>query len=183
MLPIHYHKLSWNQFYRDCIELYKNKVKGTQIDIIVSITRGGNIVSRIYSDLLGMIPISNITMTSYKNMKKLKKPVITEEPTRDFKGKTLLIVDEVSDTGDTFKVAIDYFKKKKTKKIFTLSPYIKSHTKFTPDFWQKNIDVWIIFPHDIRETADGFEKMFGKKNAREKMLELGFEDWEVDSVF
>ncbi len=183
MPTLTFHKLSWNQFQRDCVNLYKEKVKGTQIDIIISITRGGNIVSRIYSDLLGVIPISNITMSSYKDLKKLAKPIITEEPNRDFAGKTIMIVDEVSDTGATFEIAVPYFKKKKAKKIYTLSPYIKPHSTFIPDFWLKKIDAWIVFPYDIRETLEGFEKMFGtKERAQEKMLELGFKEWEIEGV-
>jgi len=183
MPTLTFHKLSWNQFHRDCVDLYKEKVKGTHIDVIISITRGGNIVSRIYSDLLGVIPISNITMSSYRDMKKLDKPVITEEPSRDFKGKTILIVDEVSDTGATFQIAVPYFQKRKPKKIYTLSPYIKPHSTFVPDFWQKSIDAWIVFPYDIRETLEGFEKMFGtKERAKEKMIELGFKDWEIEAA-
>lgn len=183
MSELTFHRLSWNDFHRDCIELYKKKVKGTPIDLIISITRGGNIVSRIFSDLLGTIPISNITMTSYHDMKKLTRPIITEEPTRDFRNKTILIVDEVSDTGATFEVAVPYFKKKKPKKIFTLSPYIKPKTTFVPDFWQKSIDAWIVFPYDIRETLEGFEKLLGnKKHAMEKMISLGFEKWEIEAA-
>lgn len=183
MPTLTFHKLSWNQFHRDCVDLYKEKMKGTKIDIIVSITRGGNIVSRIYSDLLGVIPISNITMSSYKDMKKLDKPTISEEPSRNFRGKTILIVDEVSDTGATFEIAVPYFTKKNAKKIFTLSPYIKPHTTFIPDFWQKSIDAWIVFPYDIRETMEGFEKMFGNnERAHEKMMELGFKDWEIEAA-
>jgi len=155
----------------------------THVDLIVSITRGGNIVSRIYSDLLGVIPISNITMSSYEGMKKLKQPIITEEPMRNFNGKSILIVDEVSDTGATFEIALNYFAKKKTDKILTLSPYIKPQTRFVPDFWLKKIDAWIVFPYDVRETSDGFIKMFGnKKYAYDKLLEVGFEKWEIEAV-
>jgi len=168
---------------RDCVDLYGKKLKGLDVDIIVSITRGGTIISRIYSDLLGIKPISHITMSSYKDMKKLGRPIITEEPKRDFKNKIVVIVDEVSDTGATFEVAEKYFKKLKVKKIYTLSPYIKPHTQYIPDFWGKKIDAWIIFPYDVRETAEGLTKILGnKKHAIEKMLELGFEKWEIQAI-
>ena len=183
MSNITFHKLSWLQMHRDCIELYQNKVKGIKVDIIVSIVRGGAIVSRIFSGLLDTTPITNITVTSYKGIKKLSKPIIIEEPETDFTGKTILIVDEVSDTGATFEVALDYFKKKKAKKIYTLAPYIKPHTTFIPDFWQVSYDSWIVFPYEIRETYDGFVKLLGSpKHAQEKMLEIGFHQWELDAV-
>jgi hypothetical protein len=183
MSNITFHKLSWLQMHRDCIELYQDKVKGIDVDVIVSIVRGGAIVSRIFSGLLDATPIANITLTSYKGIKKLSKPIITEEPETDFTGKRILIVDEVSDTGATFEVALDYFKKKKAKKIYTLAPYIKPHTTFIPDFWQKNIDAWIVFPYEIRETYNGFVKLLGTpKHAQEKMLDIGFHDWELNAV-
>lgn len=187
MTDIKFHKLSWMDYYRDSVDLYKKKVRPTlkknKIDYVVSITRGGGVIARIYSDLLGIIPISHITLTSYKDMKKLRKPIITEEPARDFKGKSIIIVDEVSDSGATFEIVVPYFKKKGAKKIYTLSPYIKPHTTFIPDFWYKSINAWIVFPHDVRETYEGFIKLLGSpKHAQEKMLEIGFEQWEIDAV-
>lgn len=183
MKNITFHKLSWLQMHRDCLELYQDKVRGTNIDIIVSVVRGGAIVARIFSGLLDATPISNITLTSYQGIQKLSKPIITEEPTRNFQGKQVLIVDEVSDTGATFDIVVPYFQKKKAKNIYTLAPYIKPHTSFIPDFWQRNIDAWIVFPYEIRETYEGFIKLLGsQKHAQEKMLEIGFHQWEIDAV-
>jgi hypothetical protein len=183
MDTISFHKISWNQFEKDCLDLYKNKVKGIQIDKIISISRGGTVASRIFSDLLGTLAISHITISSYKDMKKIAIPIVTEEPKTNFKGQTVLIIDEVSDTGATFELAVEHIKKHNPKKIYTLSPYIKPHTTFKPDFWIKNIDAWIIFPYDIRETAEGFVKLLGSaEHARTKLLELGFEQWELETV-
>ena len=183
MNNISFHKLSWIDLEKDCLDLYHAKLKELEIDQIVSICRGGDIVSRIFSDLLGCLPISHITLTSYKDMKKQKVPVITEEPQRDLTEKTILVIDEVSDTGATFEIVTEYFKKRGVKRIYTLSPYIKPHTTFIPDFHQKSIDAWIVFPYDVKETADGFTKMFGSsKHAKEKMLEIGFQDWEIQGI-
>jgi hypoxanthine phosphoribosyltransferase len=183
MSEIKFHKLSWVQFERDCLELFKKKVKGTHIDRIVSISRGGTVPSRIFSDLLGTIAISHITISSYKDMHKVDKPIVTEEPRTDFKDQTILIIDEVSDTGATFELAVEHLKKHNPKKIYTLSPYIKPKTTFKPDFWIKNIDAWIIFPYDVSETTEGFVKMFGDlEHAKAKLLEVGFEPWEIEAV-
>ncbi|MBP9690553.1 hypothetical protein KBD81_00575 [Candidatus Woesebacteria bacterium] len=184
MPNITFHKLSWTDLHKDCLNLYQSKLKAIEVDQIVSICRGGDIVSRIFSDLLDNLPISHITLTSYEDIKKLKVPVITEEPRNDLTNKRILIIDEVSDTGASFDIAITYFKDKRhVKELFTLAPYIKPGTKYVPDFYQKSIDSWIVFPYEIRETAEGFEKMLGgSRHTREKMLEIGFKEWEVDSV-
>lgn len=174
-----FHKISWTQLEHDCISLFTH-IKDIKFDCIVSISRGGTVVSRIISDLLETLPISHITISSYHDLKKLDKPVLIEKSDRDFTGQTVLLIDEVSDTGETFHIAVDYLKKNGVKKVYSLSPYIKPHTTFKPDFWTQSIDAWIIFPYDIRETADGFTKMFGSKEAaRQKLREVGFENWEL----
>jgi hypoxanthine phosphoribosyltransferase len=183
MSNLSFHKLSFTDLQKDCIELYNAKLKDLKIDQIVSICRGGDVVSRIFSDLFSNAPISHITITSYKDLSKQKTPVITEEPQKDMSDKVILLVDEVSDTGVTFDIVKDYFLKRNVKKIYTLSPYIKPHTKHIPDYYLKKIDGWIVFPYDLRETYDGFVKMFGSDNkAKDKMLEIGFSKWEVDSI-
>lgn len=135
MNNITFHKLSWTDLHRDALELYKNQLSTLEVDQIVSICRGGDIVSRIFSDLLGNLPISHITLSSYQDLKKQKIPIITEEPQKDMTDKSILIIDEVSDTGATFEIAENYFNEKRhVKKLYTLSPYIKPHTKYVPDF-------------------------------------------------
>lgn len=183
MPTITFHKLSWTDLQKDCVEIYQSKLKDVHIDQIVSICRGGDVVSRIFSDLLGTLPISHITLTSYKDLKKQKVPMITEEPQKDMSEKTILIIDEVSDTGQTFEMVVNYFSKRGVKKIYTLAPYIKPHTTFIPDFYHTKVDAWIVFPYDLRETAEGFTKMLGSKNhAREQMKEIGFQDWEIQTA-
>lgn len=171
-------KLSWQDLEKDCIVL-ANKIKDIQIDEIISISRGGMVASRILSDLLDL-PISHIAIESYADMKQTQEPIVTQVSSREFKGETILLVDEVSDSGKTYIRAMSYLQTLPISKVYTASPYIKPHTKFVPDFYVKNLDSWIVFPYDIRETKDAFIKQFGsEEKAVEKMRELGFEDWEL----
>lgn len=176
-----FHKISWLKYHKDCLMLAK-KLKAEKIDKIVAISRGGLVVARILSDLL-LIPISHITIESYKDLKRKKHAIITETPTSNFQRQTILIVDEIADSGRTFKRALSYFKNFQIKKIFTLALYIKSRTKPIPDFWSQKIDAWIIFPYEVRETYEAFVKLFkSKEKARAKMLEVGFKGWEFQSI-
>lgn len=183
MSNITFHKLSWSDLHKDSVELYNSKLKDLKIDQIVSVCRGGDVFSRIFSDLFSNTPISHITITSYKDLKQEKMPVITEEPQKDMSDKSILIIDEVSDTGITFDIVKDYFEKRGIKKMYTLSPYIKPKTKHIPDFYLKSIDAWIVFPYDLKETYEGFVKMFGsQKKAKEKMRDIGFFEWEISAI-
>lgn len=65
----------------------------------------------------------------------------------------------------------------------TLTPYIKPHTTYRPDYFSRETDAWLIFPYDIRETYDNFVKEFqSKQKAHKKMKEIGFEDWELRAI-
>jgi Predicted phosphoribosyltransferases len=173
-------KLSWEQFYKDCLFLGKKiKQAHKKIDRIIAISRGGLIPARILSDFL-QLSISNIVISSYSNLKQLKEPKIIEVSEIDLKDKSILIVDEVSDTGKTFVRALKYFKEKPVKNIVTCAPYIKPKTQFIPDFYHKSIDAWIVFPYDIRETYEAFLKEEkNKEKAKEKLLKIGFKKWEI----
>ena len=176
-----FHKISWGEYHKACIDLAK-QVKKLKIDKIVAISRGGLVAARILSDLLN-IPISHITIDSYQSTKQKKYLTITEVPSGNFNGQTILIVDDVSDTGRTFKRAISYFKNFRVKKIYTLATHIKSKTTHIPHFWAQKIDTWVIFPYEVRETYEAFLKLFKlKSKVREKLLEVGFKRWEADFI-
>lgn len=171
-------KISWEKLEKDTIAL-SQKIQKTKIDEIISISRGGMVVSRILSDLL-KLPISHIAIESYADMKQKKEPIVTQVSTREFKGEIILLVDEVSDTGKTYECALLYLKTLPISKVYAACPYIKPHTKFVPDFWIENLDNWIVFPYDIRETKETFIKQLGSiEKAQWKMRELGFKEWEL----
>src|SRR3989338_4451685 len=153
-----FHKVYWKDYQTGCLNLAK-KIRNLKIDRIIAISRGGLVASRILSDLLSTA-ISHLTIQSYKDLKQQKHTTITEVPTANFKNQTLLIVDEIADSGKTFKRAIRYLKNLSPKKIYTLALYVKSHTKPLPDFWSKRVDAWIIFPYEIQETYLAFMKLF-----------------------
>ena len=176
-------KLSYDQLQKDCIKLYHRDLTSLKIDLIISITRGANTISHIYSDIMGIVPITHITISSYKGLQKLRKPIIVESPIRLVEGKNILIIDDVSDTGATFELACNFFQSKNPKKIYTLSPYIKPHTTFVPDFWLKKTSDWIIFPYDIRDSFESFLKIAGnEKSAIEQMKKVGFKEHELECV-
>ncbi len=171
-------RITWDQLEKDTIALAK-KIGKQNIDEIVSISRGGMVVARILSDLLDL-PISHIAIESYADLHQAKEPIVTQVSPREFKGETILLVDELADSGKTFLRGISYLKELPIKSILTAAPYIKPHTVYKPDYFVDTLDSWIIFPYELKETKEAFTKEFGtKKKAEEKMKELGFADWEV----
>lgn len=167
--------ISWQQLQDDTVALAK-KIEGRHFDEIISISRGGMVVARILSDLLSL-PVSHIAVMSYDNLQQVKEPVISQISPRKFNGEKILLIDELSDSGKTFQKALEYVKSLPVGEVLSAAPYYKKHTMYIPDFWVKELDGWIIFPYEIRETQSAFLKTFGEEEAKKKMHELGLTDW------
>lgn len=86
---INFQKISWQQLEKDCLTLFPKALEKVhdddrEIDTIVSISRGGDVIARMFSDFLDNLPISHITIQAYKDLKKEKQTIISEAPSADF---------------------------------------------------------------------------------------------------
>ena len=80
-------------------------------------------------------------------------PVLLQELSHNIFGLSILVVDDVSDTGDTLLFVKDYLTWLGAKDIRIATVFMKSQTKFVPDYYEKEIsqDTWIVFPYERRE--------------------------------
>ncbi len=142
--------LSWDDVYTICSKLaYKIIRDGYKIDTIVAVSRGGLIPSRILSDMLNIDDIAVITAKYYNGIdERLDKPVVNINA--DIKGKNLLIIDDVVDTGNTM---LSLIRLLDNPSIKTLTLYKKEKSRFEPDYYSEISDKWIIFPWERYETA------------------------------
>lgn len=171
-------KISWEKLYKDCVALSK-KAAEAHADEIVAISRGGVVMGRLLSDFLSL-PMSNISMQSYIGTMQTKEPEIVAGLTKDISHKTILLIDDVADTGKTFKKAVPYLESLGAKKVYAVAPYIKPHAIFFPDFWVEKTASWIVFPYEVWEVQEEMTNMFkSKEKARQTLLELGAEEWEL----
>ena len=176
-----FHRISWIELEKQCLEL-AIKTKNLKFDRIICISRGGLVWARVLSDLLS-IPVSHLTVATYADLKQVKTPIVTESPKKLPDKEVWLVVDEICDTGKTFQAVKKYLNKSHSKRIYTLAPIIKPHSEFVPDYWVKNIDAWVIFPYEIKETYQAFIKIYGtKEKAKKKLIDQGIKDWQIDSI-
>jgi len=178
--------ISWQQLHQDCFKLSQRILKkNLHFDRIVCISRGGLVVTRIFSDFLDL-PISNFTIVSYTSVGITGIPKITDELSINIKNERILLIDEIVDHGTTLKKAITYLKKHSPKQITILAPYIKSWSQPKPSFWQVKSDKWVIFPYEVKETVDDLTKIF-KKQGKTKteinkiILNLGFDKKQISA--
>ncbi|MFX0097820.1 MAG: phosphoribosyltransferase [Candidatus Hodarchaeota archaeon] len=153
---VEYLSPNWNQIYTMLLELSERIQKSSfKPDIILGIARGGWVVGRIMSDLLSNKQTANLKIEFYTDIAKTAEtPRITQPVSTDVKDKRVLVCDDVSDTGKSLAVAVEYLKEKATKEIKVACLHKKSWSIFTPDFYIADTDDWIIYPWEVKETLD-----------------------------
>lgn len=155
--------LTFAQFSRMCLELavkIKEDSDGTPIDYVISIQRGGALMSKLLSDLFNA-PIATLTVSTYENMEQKSEPYISQEVSVSISGKSVIVVDEICDSGSTLHFVQNYLQNQAPASMRTAVLYMKSHSVFTPDFWVQTSDKWIVFPGELRETAQALRTIKG----------------------
>ncbi len=145
--------LNFNDFFQQILKVSQQIKQSNyqKFDYVIAINRGGAVLGRFLSDLLA-VPMGAFAMASYVGVNLSKELKITQELNLDLKNKQILLVDEICDTGNTFVKAIKYLAKFEPSKVVTASLVVKSHSVYQPDFWVEQIDKWVVFPYEIRET-------------------------------
>jgi len=146
--------MDWDLFY-DLAKKVGKKINtsGYKPDMIVGLARGGWVLARILCDLIGVkdlvsLKVEHWGVTATPDGKaKLKHPLNI-----DLTGKKVLVVDDITDTGESMRVTVDYLKTLKPSEIRTAAlRHIKS-SKFIPDYYGEEITWrWVIFPWNYTE--------------------------------
>jgi uncharacterized protein len=145
----------------------KIKRQGYKPDVIVGVSRGGWPPARIMSDLLENSNVANMKVEFYKDIGvRSKSPRITQPVTAEVKGKTVLVVDDVSDTGHSLKVVAGHLRRKGAKDLKVCTIYMKPKSVFQPDFFAKTTRKWIIFPWERLEAIKLIAKRVDPSHSR-----------------
>lgn len=155
-------------------------------DIIVAIARGGLSTGLMLSDFLNT-PLASITIQSYTDIKKQGKLVITNKLGMQIKHKHVLLVDDIADSGKTFKRALSYIKSLKPASVTTAAIFYKPRSSYCPDFFAKKTNDWILLPHEVTEWITTFTVKMKKEGKSETEIQtflrsLGYTDHQIAFV-
>lgn len=150
---VEYKAPTWNQIHNLLLKQAKHICKsGFKPDIIVGICRGGWVPARILSDLLDNPNLANVRAESYLGIDKAAEPVLTQCISTAVKGKKLLVVDEVADSGRSLQLIINHLREQGAAEVKTAVLYYKPCCATKPDYYEKETSSWIIFPWDTKEV-------------------------------
>lgn len=145
----------WDEIYAMLLDLaIRIKKSGFRADLIVGVSRGGWAPARILSDLLENAHTANIRIEFYTGIgKRASKPIVTQPISDKVSNKNVLVVDDVSDSGESLKVALDHMLEMGAASVRTVTIYFKPHSVFKPDYFYEPTGDWIVFPWERLETT------------------------------
>lgn len=165
--------ISWRRVYLLARKL-AHMINGDnfQPDVIVAIARGGYVPARILCDFLDVSTLASIRIIHYlPGAKKKRVARLTDPLAIDIKGKNVLLVDDVNDTGDTLEVAVNHLEEFSPKNVRVTVLIQKKTSDFLPDYYAHTIIKWrwLIYPWAVIEDISGLlSKMDPRPDTVEK---------------
>ena len=146
---------TWNQIYSMLLsQAEKIRRSGFKPDVIVGITRGGWIPARVLSDLLGIPELATVGVEFYLGVAETRnEPVLTHGVSAVVEGKKALLVDDVTDTGKSLQLAREHLRQQGVTEVQIATVYYKPLSVITPDYYEKETRLWVVFPWDAKETV------------------------------
>lgn len=141
--------LTWDRFLK-ISEKTADKMNAAKYrpDFIVSLARGGWVFGRVLCDYLNVTDLVSLKVEHWgmtatpDGEAKIKYPFNI-----DLTGRKVLIVDDISDTGKSLKVATEYIKKMNPADIKTTTLFYLTGSSFKPDFYGEEMTWrWVVFP-------------------------------------
>ena len=159
----------------------KIRRRGFIPEVIVAIGRGGFIPARILCDLLGVKKLVSIGIEYYKDIEERgEEPILVYSMNTDVNNKSILLVDDVSDSGRSLQLAVNHILKKGVTNLMVVTLHYKPWSTFRPDLFVEEIESWIIYPWEILESARIFIRKLRAKGLNnvellKRLISLGFQ--------
>ncbi|MCS7107264.1 MAG: phosphoribosyltransferase family protein [Acidilobaceae archaeon] len=140
--------LSWEEIATTSQAVADKILKsGFMPDVVVGILRGGIVPALLVADLLGVDDVGTIEVKLYQAPRERReRPFLRQPLLLDVREKKVLLVDDVSDSGLTLELAIDYLKHHSPAMVKTATLYVKPWTRFVPDYYAETTESWLVFP-------------------------------------
>lgn len=152
--------VSWMRVVKDAKTLSRIiKNSGYDPHMVVAIGRGGFVPARILCDYLLIKDLTTIKVEHWGiAATPMGEAVIKFPLCADIRRKKVLLVDDITDTGETLRVSLEYLKGFEPKEVRTAALIHKITSNLVPDYFVKRIVRWrwVIFPWALWEDLVGF---------------------------
>lgn len=124
--------------------------------VIVGLTRGGWVPARLLCDLLGVKKLYAVKTEHWGvTANQDGKALLTQELNTSIENEDVLVVDDITDTGESLTLALAHLYKMKPRSLKSATLLHITHSKMRPDFYAVEVPeerwTWFIFPWNTNE--------------------------------
>ena len=146
-------EVDWAMFGELCRALALKVAREYDPEVIVGIARAGVIPAAVVASILRVDFYSmRISRKEGEEMVRMRPAVLSAAP-RQAQGKRVLIVDEITTSGDTLRLALAAVRDVQPAEVRTATSFART-SGFQPDYSALTMDAQVIFPWD-RKIFDG----------------------------
>jgi hypoxanthine phosphoribosyltransferase len=149
--------VSWNEItnWGDSVSS-KITMSGWRPDVVIGLIRGGLVPARILCDHLQIkslyaVKVEHWGITAHPD----QKAKLVQGIDLDLADQKVLIVDDITDTGESMHLASEHISEKGPAEVKSATLLHIEHSVFEPDFYDvfvsKNDWTWFIFPWNFHE--------------------------------
>jgi hypoxanthine phosphoribosyltransferase len=124
--------------------------------VIIGLTRGGWVPARLLCDHLHVKKLYAVKTEHWGvTANQDGRALLTQELNTNIQGEQILIVDDITDTGESLKLAASHVNQLEPKSIQTACLLHITRSKMEPDFYSVRVEekdwTWFIFPWNLHE--------------------------------
>lgn len=150
-----YMELSWEMFGEFCRALAMRVAREYDPEMVIGIARAGVIPGAIIASLL-RVDFYSMKISRWEGGERVReRPAVLSAAPVQARGKRIVVVDEITTSGDTFRLALAAVRDVQPKEIRTAATFVRP-MGFKPDYFALETDQTVVFPWD-RKVFDGEE--------------------------
>lgn len=125
-------------------------------DFIIGLSRGGLVPARLISDILQIKDLYSVKTEHWGITASVDgKARLTQPLQVPIEGKKVLVVDDITDTGKSLKIAFEHISNFSPSVVKTATLLHITHSSFLPDYYSDVVSednwTWFIFPWNVYE--------------------------------
>ncbi len=125
-------------------------------ETLVGLTRGGWVPARLLADRLGVHRVVSLRAQHWGvTATPTGEAVVSEGLSGPVKGQRVLVVDDITDTGDSLRLAVDHVRRAGPSSVESAAFLHIGHSKFVPTYYAEEIPrgswAWVVFPWNYWE--------------------------------
>lgn len=152
--PNEFLEIDWAMFGELCRALALKVARDYEPDVIIGLTRAGVIPAAVVSSILG-VDFHPLRISRKGDETVRDRPAIFSAVPDAVRGKRVLIVDEITTSGDTLRLALAAVRDQHPAEVRTATSFART-TGYRPDYAALTMDAFVVFPWDrqvLEETS------------------------------